>query len=42
MSVDLSQKILMNVIQSMFTEEEKARIMQRAVQQIEEDRKKNA
>lgn len=35
MSVDLSQKILLNVIGSMFSAEEKANILQRALRQIE-------
>jgi F-type H+-transporting ATPase subunit b len=36
MSVDLSQKILLQVLQSVFSEEEKSKIMKRAVQQIVE------
>jgi F-type H+-transporting ATPase subunit b len=35
MSVDLSQKILLNVLQSMFSEDEKAKILKKAVAQIE-------
>jgi F-type H+-transporting ATPase subunit b len=37
-SVELSQRILLNVIRSVFSEDEKAKIMQRALGQIEADR----
>jgi F0F1-type ATP synthase membrane subunit b/b' len=37
MSVELSQKILSGVIQSLFTPEEKQRILKKAVQEIEKN-----